>query len=216
MGLCLSRSCGCALTSTDLALSGSGTSVDPWVIGFPVSNSQLPMRTFVDNGTRDAALPSPTDGQEVWISSLSQKQRRVSGAWRTIYQGLTSYTPTILNLTVGAGGTVNGQYWRSEDSVFFAGRATLGTGFSVAGLLDVSVPVTPAAGFISSRRALGIVTLANANAGQIYIGSAQFNGTGTGLQIFNPAPATFPQSSTSPFTWEAGDEIIWEIAYPAA
>lgn len=211
MPVCTSRACGCAIVSTDLAISGSGTPIDPWILGFPIAASQLPERTFINAATRNAALPSPAEGQEVWLQTEDIKTRFFGGIWRTVYQPITNYSPVFTAYTVGTS-TVVSRYWREGDTVHYQGSVVHQAGASFSGAaVMVSLPVT--ASYVN--RVTGTAGYYDSSAGTTFAGACSVAAGGTTMSLYVMVGGAFNPTNTNPLPLNVNDEMWWDIAYPA-
>lgn len=212
MPICSQRTCGCAITSTDLAISGSGTPLDPWNIGYPVSASLLSERTFLNAATRDAALPSPAEGQEAWLQTEDVLTRFFGGAWRTVYKPVTAYSPIFSAFTVGAS-TIVARYARDGDLVHYQGGIVWGAGAAfTGGAVQATVPV--AASY--ANRVTGTAGFYDSSAGLTFAGACNILVGGTGMVFYVMVGGAYNPTGANPFAWANGDEFWWSITYPAA
>jgi len=114
---CGTRSCGCALRSDTLAISGSGTAASPWKIDITTPGGQLIETSHVDAAARDAAYPLATrsDGQTAWLRNTKQKTRWNTVEWLVMEEPWTTFTPTwtATGTTPAIGnGNLHGRYQR--------------------------------------------------------------------------------------------------------
>lgn len=151
-----------------------------------------------------------TTGEIVTAAKLNEVFPHGDNAW-------TTWTPTLTNLNVGTSGVTVARYIQIGGAVHAHFRATLGgTGISV-GDVQVSLPVTM--GVAQNLEPLGPCLLRDT-------GTASFSGVIEGV---NTTTVTFREhnvsgslivtaalSSTSPFTWVAGDILAFNITYEAA
>lgn len=137
------------------------------------------------------------------------------GAW-------TGFTPTWTGLTVGTGGSAgnNGYYQQLGKLINFYIKTTLGTsGFSVGGM-QVAYPVAPSTN-IPNRMVFGHVLYYDSSSGAITSGKC-YDGASSSLidMLIDVASGTYGgfagTSSTTPFTWAAGDMVIVSGSYEAA
>lgn len=122
----------------------------------------------------------------------------------------TSYTPTLTNATLGAGGTpINtARYHVMGKTVNVQGYLKLGTSGSVSGTLQISLPFTSrSAGSMPYTGTCDIE-----DAGTTFIaGSAKIPAGNSAVQF----SAGGTVNATVPMTWSgaAGDAIAWAIEY---
>ncbi|GEA79929.1 hypothetical protein [Cellulomonas uda] len=131
-----------------------------------------------------------------------------AGAW-------TAYTPTVTGLALGTGGTVTGRYSRVGRRVRGRVEIVLGTGFAFSGDLQVTLPVTPAYGYVRAD-ALGRMS----TSGSIFELVAAVYSVTTSTPLTVRYAATNQQhttiTGTLPASWSAGGRIVVEFAYEAA
>jgi len=134
-------------------------------------------------------------------------------------QGLAydNYTPTLTNLNVGSTGAVNtARYVRIGDVVHVEIFITLGgTGISV-GDVRIQLPFNPAFG--TNSPAAGECLFVESGVG-IYKGALNFAGNVLHVRRLNVSGSNVTianLSSTTPFTWGAGDSIRISAVYKAA
>ncbi len=133
----------------------------------------------------------------------------------------TDYTPTFTNLTVG-NGILTGDYQQIGKTVRFRIRLIFGTTTSIAGNVDVSVPVTGASHGASATtfQAIATGTILDASTGAVYPVSAGLVSTTVMRVLPVNAASTYANwvsmTSTIPFTWATSDELFLTGSYEAA
>jgi len=121
------------------------------------------------------------------------------GAW-------DSYTPTLVNWTLGAG-SVTGRWTRSGRTIDVYGRINFGTGLTKVGTCLISLPV--AAGSSVQNRCWARYRDDD--------GAGAYGFTELSSDVLVPFQSNgVTISSTAPFTWAAGDSIMFEAHYEAA
>lgn len=139
---------------------------------------------------------------------------------------MTTFTPSFGNLTIGTGtgaGVIYARYSVTKGRCVGLVVVQVGTGFTV-GDAFLRYPVPIATALADTLIDVGDLTHIDVSAGVRYTGSVQagpsatnglrfalINTTGTFGAFSNGAV-----SSTSPFTWAAGDRIAVEFDYPVA
>lgn len=178
---------------------------------------------FADAAARDAAIPSPVGGQMVVIDQNLQIYENLGlGGWVQYDTIWTTYTPTLTNITLGAGGTNVGRYKRDGIMCDVEVHITLGTTPTWASP-TFSLPFAGADpqsefgngqpwghGFIrdiGTSANNGLIIVVPADSAPVAAVLAQYqNAAGTAL-----INATI--SSTVPFTPAVGDKIIFHCRF---
>ena len=171
---------------------------------------------------RDAAIPAPFAGQQAFITGTKIAYQYTGTAWVEIENigAWTTYTPTLTNIGVGTGGSAKneGRYVRLGSLVVFEIQIILGTsGGSVpSGAIGATLPpiTQQAAGrgsFGARMRDAGTAIYSamtdNTTIGRVDAYAVLTSGT--------YASGATP-SSTIPFVWAAGDEVLIWGCYEAA
>lgn len=128
------------------------------------------------------------------------------GAW-------TAYTPTVTGWTAGTGATIDGAYSQTGKIVHFRCRLVLGTGFAISGALNLSLPVTAATNASVQSNTWALFTDAG-TAG--YAAFANITTTVARARIIGTNGLVADATSTTPFTWVAGDSVTIAGTYEAA
>jgi hypothetical protein len=217
MALCGSTSCGCAITSNSLTITGNGTAGNPYDIELASVANIVSDYSFLDAAERNAYLSSPTEGTTATLRSLNQVTRWNGSAWRVVFQERTAYTPTV-NFGIG-NATLDFYYSRSGEIVFLKGRCTIGNSSTFpAGLFTPSftLPVAAYSGSWGSRDGAPIV-LYDVATTRLFPGFAEVNGST--LQVYNMGSGSGNyqiNGAGAPFSWGVGDEFWINIWYHAA
>jgi hypothetical protein len=132
-----------------------------------------------------------------------------SGAFRTsvrddIGRAWTSYTVTTGNVTLGTGGTATGVYLQNGKTVDFRIKVTFGTGGTLTGSPTFNLPVSAIAARTVNANALFFDS--SAALASAYRAGSSFNNTVNNLHVRDDASTAL--SSTVPFTWASGDELV--------
>lgn len=161
--------------------------------------------------------------------SISASQY-VYGSPITDWQQVQNFT--FNNVTIGTGGTQSLYYRREGDSVLFRGKIVLGTGGSLTGALNMTMPFgwsvdTAKFNTVNARVILGKTVLQDASPSALREGTIQWtNASNTQLYFYagltasgtNPVglSATGPTDATNPWTWAVNDvfEFATSVALP--
>jgi hypothetical protein len=140
--------------------------------------------------------------------------------WGTL-GGVTSWTPTFTNLTVG-NGTLSGNYIQIGKFIYAWFSLTFGTTTSITGAVQVTgLPVAPA----STAAAVNAIVQANYSdaSGNKFWGSSHANNNNTSRIWLSPMTVSGSYiksdadlSSTVPFTWTSTDILSVGLAYEGA
>jgi len=156
-------------------------------------------------------LTSPKLNEDVALTSTSAELNALdgqTGAW-------VSYTPTFANITLG-NGSVDGDYIQIGKLVFFKAKVTLGSTSSITNSPTVSLPVTASSFYATFSGSIGTCDLVDTGV-KDYIGGLRLNSTTVaGLLILGSSGLTTAISSTVPFTWATGDQLLAQGFYEAA
>lgn len=130
-----------------------------------------------------------------------------------------SWTPTWTNLTVTSS-TVTGRYIQMGKTVFFRLAVVLGGGNAPAGAVSFTLPITSASyAGTSTIPILGLVSF-NDSSTTVYQGVTSWVDTTHANVLINTASTTYLTqnniSSTVPFAFGNGDEIVISGSYEAA
>lgn len=137
---------------------------------------------------------------------------------------MSSYTPTLVNITIGTGGSVanTARYIQIGKTVYARGTIILGSsGASVGTGTTFTLPVTASSAItIIGVEPIGQVIMADSGTAQ-YTGVVYMNSsTVASFQPMNASATntttTAGVTATSPFAWGAGDFFTWSIIYEAA
>jgi hypothetical protein len=216
MALCGSRSCGCALRSDSLSISGSGTRDSPWNIEVVAAANQLIETSHADFAALTAAYPSPVDGQTGWLRTPKQRRRWNTVEWLVMEEPWTAYTPAWT--TTGTpptlnNGTLTGKYSRVGKICHFRINLTIGSSTSVGtGDWRWTLPFASVAGpeqwipveaWTGTIRVMGVLGTGG--------------GTVVGAQVTGASsPQIASPSNTYPSAWVTGGNIIINGSYEMA
>lgn len=154
--------------------------------------------------------PSPAAGgadilASFWNAQVRDNLTELGGPW-------TSFTPTLLNVTVG-NGTLLGRRSLSGKLVHWWVSFTLGSTSSVTGTIVVNLPAT--ARNTADRAPLGMAVLRDASPvtfRNYFVSASGANAVGA---VLNDANGTL-SNATSPWTWAVGDSIEINGVYESA
>ena len=215
--------CGCAIQSTSLSITGSGTGADPWVVDLLGGSFKGSFYNFASSTERTAQLPSPLEGDLTWLDNINQYEFYDGTQWVALAGDAQSFNPTLsattTNPNLGSTGSTEGWYSRVGDLVYFQFVVRFaGSGISQgSGTYHISVPFTPKSISSSSVISRGRATAADSSAS-----TARDVGLllGTDLQM---RPITTTLASQTPLThadigvtWAAGDTLAGQVEYHAA
>lgn len=171
------------------------------------------VRIVADTAARDALLTSyaPTTAKPlfVWVTSTSTMEKSTGSGFTIVSDSpWTTYTPTISNITVGAGSSTH--KWRKVGSdIEVMGQFILGSGFTMnTNTPTVSLPVNRDT---FSNGPLGMVEFLDNGSGY-YGGWCRASGNTITFHHFGG----FGINNSTPFGWASGDRMQWLIRYPAA
>jgi len=143
-----------------------------------------------------------SDGTATWIANSEPPMT-----------GWTSWTPTITNLTAGAGTNI-GYYRKIGKMVHFYTNWKFAAGAAIGGALTLNFPVTISSNY-GQETPIGIVRILDS-------GTATFAGYifSSGLIMVGNASGTYLSMSnianTVPMTWTTNDELTMQGAYESA
>jgi hypothetical protein len=185
------------------------------VIGQDVQDPQLPGQigggtvTNLAAGAGISLTPSPIVGS----GSIAVTTPVPAGAW-------TAWTPTLTNVTLGAGGSAAGTYFQAGKYVTGRLLIVLGTAGALTGYAQFSLPVASVnhPGSANDIWLGGAVLLDSGVMG--YSGMVTWVSTTTaGLLAFDSSATYLTLAATGaavPFTWGVGDQIDCRFFYEAA
>jgi hypothetical protein len=151
------------------------------------------------------------------MNNLSTLQTQTNGVW-------VDWTPTWTNLTVG-NGTVVAKYTQIGKTVHYYVKVTFGSTTSIAGSVNVSLPVTNILTTSSSDPEIGQILFRDASISYSARGVMRVVDGNTGIisVMLISSIAAAPQyvtiqgiSATVPFTWTTSDVIAIQGTYEAA
>lgn len=130
-----------------------------------------------------------------------------------------NWTTTLVNITLGTGGTAVGRYIQTGKTVSFELEIVLGSvGFAVGSNPTFSLPVTSVA-YVSGHP-IAQVAMRDASTGGLLQGQADYNSTTTAALVAFGAAGTYVDTaavtSAIPITWAAGDNMLIHGSYEAA
>jgi hypothetical protein len=185
-----------------------------------ITNSGVPV--FATTADRDAAFGSAgektlAEGQTCYIEAAPKRLQVYNGtAWIDFDAAYTdiSSTQAFTGFTKG-NATVVSKYARLGKFVHFYAGVTLGSTSSMAGPLDVTLPVTAAQGIFYHPSSCYFY-----NGTTIFWGTAINIGTTAIRLVAHKVDGTYAQSAdvsaTIPFTWANTNQFYWNHIYAAA
>jgi hypothetical protein len=132
---------------------------------------------------------------------------------------LTTYTPTLTNITLGTGGTVTGYYESVGNFTDVTIVITLGTSPTVGTDAKVSLPDTANAA-IGFSHPIGLIMAVDANTSTFYPATMWLENSTTARMLFNKTDGTYGTvagtATNIPFTWAVNDVMRITLRYPRA
>lgn len=128
----------------------------------------------------------------------------------------TSWTPTLVNLTLG-NGTVSAKYHRIGRRICWRFKFTLGSTSAVGTLPSFTLPVPAHADYLTTDSFLGGATLIDtgvAGYGGLVVCSS--GGAPIFLRVGGSGAANVAVTATAPFTWGTGDVLSANGTYESA
>jgi hypothetical protein len=175
------------------------------------------IQTYATEAARNAALPSPLNGQfafttdtgTVWIYNGSVwVEYGTNFVWK-------SWTPTLTNMTLG-NGTLDCQYFKIGRTVHYKFRFNLGTTSTMGTSPYFSLPF----GFTDATEIeCGLATAVDSSTAARYPFTQYAIGGGAGLLCLNSAGTyvvVAGVTATVPFTWANTDVIMATGTYEAS
>lgn len=155
-----------------------------------------------------------TDNIAPFHTLINMLQTGTSGAFTNLANVAgavrTTFTPTITGPTInyGTGAVRTGRYRKTGREVVGTVTLVFGTGMTVTGDQDwfFPLPVSPVGG---TALVIGSAWMATA-VGTNYIGAVSTSGTSA---VIRPHGTLFTTNRVRPFTWAAGDSLLFEFAY---
>lgn len=197
--------------SISVSLPNDGETID-------VADYNTPITTIVNaiNGNLDGdnlaanavVTANITDGA-VTNAKLNTTAGELGGVWK-------DYTPTLAAVTEG-NGTKTAKYTQIGKTVIFNIRFILGSTSAITGSPTVTLPVTTRTYWLAGQGVdIGSCSLQDAGV-KGYTGTLRLNSTTVaGLLILGTSGLQTAISSTVPFTWATGDELLVQGMYEAA
>ncbi len=147
-----------------------------------------------------------------WVAgekpSAATLNQHVRDNFKAIGDAWTAYTPTTTNITL-TGGTLTGHYSEAGKDIKFRIKFVLGVGSAITGSPTFTLPVNATAARTVNPKVIMFDT-----SGSVYKGGFSANTSTSVINMRDDASANI--SSTVPFPWATGDEIIITGSYEAA
>lgn len=164
-------------------------------------------------GDWTGTIPSfPAGGKErgADAQTMADVLTALTAAW-------TSWTPTLTNLTQGAGGTVSAKYRRTGKTIDFRFLFIYGTGSAVGTGPQFTLPAAPSSDFVATAGAFigSGYLIDNAGSARPAIG-LYVSGSTITIQFWNATPTNTGITATVPWTWNAGDILELHGTYYTA
>jgi hypothetical protein len=172
--------------------------------------------TLFEDHTHPRGLILPADLDPALyrrITTLETTLAKVStAAW-------PAYTPTLVNVTLGTGGTVTGFYAKVGRTTHFRIHIILGTGGVLTGTMTATLPVTAYAAAATEQMFIGTSRFFDADGG-VYAGVVELNSTTTCRPRILDTTATWASTNfanaTQPMTWAINDQMSLVGSYESA
>lgn len=135
-------------------------------------------------------------------------------------QKLTSYSPTLNNVTLGSGSTSAFRWRKQADGIFIQGAIELGTGGSFTGIAGVPLPTG-----LTARTAdidttgdndmpYGVGRAYDSSATTTYVLTAEWTNARTNIEFSGNGVNVAGVNATIPFTWAASDSLYFSCWVP--
>ena len=181
---------------------------------FDVANPTTTPALSLDNQNANIVLAGPSSGGAATPSFRALVNADLPGqAWQ-------SWTPTLTNITLGAGGTITGAYTQIGKYVAARLSIVLGTAGALTGTALFTLPVTSVSyPGTATAQPLGWAEMLDVGVKQ-YAGLVVWASTTTAGVAVQDSSGTYLStagtSATVPFTFGVGDEINCQFFYEAA
>lgn len=184
---------------------------------------QIQSYKWADAAARTAAT-GMTEGDIGYQLDTNVNYLYDGAAWGASQGQVTAwvtYSPTLTNFTVGAGGSpISTVRWRYVGTMIEVDyKFVLGTTGAITGAPRFTLPVTGASTYVSPA-IRGVGSLIDISAGTIYMSfEAVTTSAGAATIYYNGSPAPPPLaniSSTAPFTWAVGDILEGAFTFEPA
>jgi parallel beta-helix repeat protein len=142
------------------------------------------------------------------ILLLEPRYNEQSGNTGAATNGVTQFTPTLVNVTLG-NGTLTGYYQQLSGKMTVSYTLTFGSTTTVAGLIGLTLP-SPANANISSQ---GSVAGFDSSTSNLIAGVSIVAAGGAYAYIVPTSAGTAYWNATTPWTWATGDTINFTLTY---
>lgn len=171
---------------------------------------------YASTAARDAAIPSPVAGMEVWTTAGPRLYRYDGTGWVIMAEpDQTDATPSLTGVTIGNGVWTTAQYHRHDGWIDIGYVFTLGTTSAVTGTITFNLPIAAKAGYLVYGQLN--VTVFDTSAGVTFQGASGVGTTDPAIFALNSAGTYVTINAFSaliPMTWATGDQIIVSGRYP--
>ncbi|MEM9515426.1 MAG: hypothetical protein AAGA42_11280 [Actinomycetota bacterium] len=162
---------------------------------------------FADASARNAALPTPEEGQEAYLLDVDHVTRYDGSAWKVIESPWTSFPPAWSNVTLGTSPTSSGEYRYVGGDLRVKALLVLGTGGALTGTAQLTLPNSETSR--TGLRSKGVASFTDSS-------SPGADEEGVAIALSASTTIYFEQSgdvvdATDPFTWAAGDALFADI-----
>lgn len=164
---------------------------------------------FATTAARDTALASvKANGMFCYVTADNTEYWYDGTSWKPFNGPLTSFTPTWGNVTLGTSPISLGYYQYVAGNIRVVATFTLGTGGSLNGNLQLTIPNSHVA-VGTSLRSMGAGAAFNANSGGDSPIVPYANGTSSLIHATDRNGNIV--HATEPFTWEVSDQLFLDI-----
>lgn len=165
---------------------------------------------FVRIVTAATRPTDPYEGQLIYETDTDSYKGYSGSAWEQALSlgAWQSWTPTLSNLTLGAG-TISAKYQKVARTLFFRFRFTLGSGSAVGTAPEFTLPFTPGSDYNGAQSWMGVAVLTDTGTAT-HIGYLQHATGGCRINHQVISGTTIVRgtvTASAPFTWVSGDVI---------
>jgi hypothetical protein len=176
--------------------------------------------TFADSTARTTAIPTPVQGMLTYLEDSNTYESYNGSAYVTVADGSgwTTFVPTLIGVTVGNGTFNYAKFKTIGKTVNIGINFQFGSTSAVTG--DIQIEVPTAISRTANRTAPVISAIFRDDTPSVFSIASCFPSTTSSRRIIlraTNAAGTYlsstTASSTIPFTWTTGDEILFTGSY---
>lgn len=166
-----------------------------------------------------ATRPTPQEGMVIYETDTDTIRVYEGTTWRAIWRLPGTYTPTLVGMAIGTGGSAgNTANWSfSGGTLLVSGSITFGT--TAPTFPGATITASLPAGFTAvtpTPRPVGVCTMNDVSSGVGYLGTTRVESGTTVRFLLIDSASTYAfqnaTSTTTPMTWAAGDAIFWSAS----